>query len=43
MKKKQCENCEEAKKAFILISKVGLKNVSVVCDKCGIVWRFKDE
>jgi RNase P subunit RPR2 len=43
IKTKGCKKCEEAKKGFILLNKVGFKNVSVMCNYCETIWKLEDE
>lgn len=43
IKTKGCKNCEEAKKAFILVNKVGFKNISIMCNYCETIWKLEDE
>lgn len=38
-----CKKCEEAKKAFILLNKVGFTNISVMCNYCEAIWKLEDE
>ena len=33
-----CDKCDEAKKAFVLLDKVGFENVSVMCNHCNVIW-----
>ena len=38
-----CKNCENAKKAFILINKIGLLGVSTICNHCETIWGINEK
>lgn len=38
---KEC--CEDAQKAFILLDKIGIKNVSTMCQKCDTIFKLRGD
>ena len=43
MEQKGCGKCEEVQKAFIILNRAGIKNVSVMCEYCESIWKLEGD